>query len=47
MLFVISDFIESIEKIDRFIDREFYEVDLKYIIEDVKFIVSEILIDLN
>lgn len=27
VLFVTSDSIESIEKIDRFIDREFYEVD--------------------
>lgn len=34
VLFVTSDSIESIEKIDRFIDREFYEVDPKYIIED-------------
>ncbi|MDC4427122.1 PTS sugar transporter subunit IIBC, partial [Clostridioides difficile] len=33
VLFVTSDSIESIEKIDRFIDREFYEVDPKYIIE--------------
>ena len=47
VLFVTSDSIESIEKIDRFIDREFYEVDPKYIIEDEKSIVSEILIDLN
>ena len=47
VLFVTSDSIESIEKIDRFIDREFYEVDPKYIIEDAKSIVSEILIDLN
>ncbi|WP_074074343.1 PTS sugar transporter subunit IIBC, partial [Clostridioides difficile] len=31
VLFVTSDSIESIEKIDRFIDREFYEVDPKYI----------------
>ncbi|MDU2663192.1 MAG: PTS sugar transporter subunit IIBC, partial [Clostridioides difficile] len=36
VLFVTSDSIESIEKIDRFIDREFYEVDPKYIIEDAK-----------
>mgnify|MGYP001062598312 CR=1 FL=1 len=47
VLFVTSDSIESIEKIDRFIDREFYEVDPKYIIEDAKSIVSEILIDLG
>ena len=47
VLFVTSDSIESIEKIDRFIDREFYEVDPKYIIDDGKSIVSEILIDLN
>ena len=47
VLFVTSDSIESIEKIDRFIDREFYEVDPKYITEDAKSIVSEILIDLN
>ena len=47
VLFVTCDSIESIEKIDRFIDREFYEVDPKYIIEDAKSIVSEILIDLN
>ena len=32
VLFVTSDSIESIEKIDRFIDREFYEVDPKYIL---------------
>ncbi|MCC0636027.1 MULTISPECIES: PTS sugar transporter subunit IIBC [unclassified Clostridioides] len=47
VLFVTSDSIEGIEKIDRFIDREFYEVEPKYIISDAKSIVNEILIDLN
>lgn len=47
VLFVIDGTVEEIEKIERFIDFEYYEVEPKYVIEDAVSVINEIVIDLN
>lgn len=47
VLFVVDRAIEEIEKIERFIDFEYYEVDTKYILSDAKFVLKEIITDIN
>lgn len=47
ILFVIEYEVEEIEKIERFIDYEYYEVEPKYVIENAKSVVNEIISDIN
>lgn len=47
ILFATSAEVECIENIERFIDREYYEADPKYVIEDAEAVINEILLDLN
>lgn len=47
VLFVTEKEVEQIEEIERFIDREYYEVLPKFVIEDAKNVISEITMDLN
>lgn len=47
VLFVISYEVEDIENIERFIDREYYEVEPKFVIEDAKSVLNEIIVELN
>lgn len=47
VLFVISYDVEDIEKIERFIDREYYEVEPKFVINDAKAVLNEISSELN
>lgn len=47
VLFVIDKSVEDIEKIERFIDCEYYEVESKFVIDDAKNVLSEISSDIN
>ena len=47
VLFAIDGEVEEIEKIERFIDCEYYEVEEQFIINDAKSVLQEILSDLN
>lgn len=47
VLFVISFEVEDIEKIERFIDCEYYEVEPKYVISDAKSVIKEIMAEVN
>lgn len=47
VLFVINSSVEEIEKIERFIDCEYYEVEPQFIINDAKAVMKEIIMDLN
>lgn len=47
VLFCIDGQVEEIENIERFIDCEYYEVEEKFIINDAKAVLKEILSDLN
>ena len=47
VLFVISYAVEDIENIERFIDREYYEVEPKFVINDAKAVLNEIVAELN
>ena len=47
VLFVTEKEVEQIEGIERFIDREYYEVLPQFVIEDAKNVISEITMDLN
>lgn len=47
VLFAIDGEVEDIDKIERFIDCEYYEVDPKFIVNDAKAVIQEIFIDLN
>lgn len=47
VLFVISGSVEDIEKIERFIDCEYYEVEPQYVIKDATSVINEIVMDLN
>ena len=47
VLFAINGEVEEIEKIERFIDCEYYEVEENFIINDSKLVLQEILSDLN
>lgn len=47
VIFVISYEVEDIENIERFIDREYYEVEPKFVIADAKAVLKEISSELN
>ena len=47
VLFVISYAVEDIENIERFIDREYYEVEPKFVINNAKAVLNEIVAELN
>lgn len=47
VLFVIDGTVEDIEKIERFIDCEYYEVEPKFVINDAKAVINEIISDIN
>lgn len=47
VLFVTEKEVEQIEEIERFIDREYYEVLPQFVIENPKSVISEITLDLN
>lgn len=47
ILFSVNKPIEQIENIERFIDFEYYEVEPKFILEDAKLVLKEILSELN
>ena len=47
ILFVTDREIEQIEEIERFIDREYYEVLPQFVLSDPKNVISEITMDLN
>lgn len=47
VLFAIDGEVENIEKIERFIDCEYYEVEEQFIKNDAKAVLQEILSDLN
>ena len=47
VLFAINGTVEEIEKIERFIDFEYYEVEPRFILEDAKNVLMEILSDIN
>lgn len=47
ILFVTSKEVEQIIGIERFIDREYYEVSPKFVIENPSNVISEITLDLN
>ena len=47
VLFVTEKEIEQIEEIERFIDREYYEVLPQFVIENPANVLSEITMDLN
>ena len=47
VLFVTENEVEQIKGIERFIDREYYEVLPQFVIEDAKNVISEITMDLN
>ncbi|MGL4910850.1 MAG: PTS sugar transporter subunit IIBC [Romboutsia sp.] len=47
VLFVINGSVEDIEKIERFIDCEYYEVEPQYVINDAISVINEIVMDLN
>lgn len=47
VLFSVNKPIEEIDNIERFIDFEYYEVEPKFILEDAKSVLREILTELN
>ena len=47
VLFVTEKEVEEIEEIERFIDREYYEVLPQFVIENPSNVISEITLDLN
>lgn len=47
VLFVTEKEVEQIEEIERFIDREYYEVHPQFVISDAKNVISEITMDFN
>ena len=47
VLFAIDGEVEEVEKIERFIDCEYYEVEEQFIKNDAKSVLEEILSDLN
>lgn len=47
VLFVIDGTVEDIEKIERFIDFEYYEVEPKFVMNDPKAVINEIVLDIN
>lgn len=47
ILFSVNKPVEEIENIERFIDFEYYEVEPKYILNDSKAVLKEILNELN
>lgn len=47
VLFVIDGTVEDIEKIERFIDFEYYEVEPKFVMNDAKAVINEIISDVN
>lgn len=47
VLFATDGSVEDIEKIERFIDREYYEVEPQYVINDAIAVINEIVTDLN
>ena len=47
VLFAIDGEVEDIEKIERFIDCEYYEVEKQFIKNDASAVLNEILSDLN
>ncbi len=47
VLFAVDRAIEEIEKIERFIDFEYYEVEPKYILANAKSVLNEIITDIN
>lgn len=47
VLFVIDGSVEDIEKIERFIDCEYYEVEPQFVINDAISVINEIISDLN
>ncbi|MDK2563775.1 PTS sugar transporter subunit IIBC [Romboutsia sedimentorum] len=47
VLFVISYEVEDIQNIERFIDREYYEVEPKFVIDNAKAVLKEISSELN
>jgi len=47
VLFAIDGEVEEVEKIERFIDCEYYEVEEQFIKNDAKLVLKEILEDLN
>lgn len=47
VLFVTEKEVEQVEEIERFIDREYYEVLPQFVIENPSNVISEITLDLN
>ena len=47
VLFVTEKEVEEIDEIERFIDREYYEVSPQFVIENPTNVISEITMDLN
>ena len=47
VLFAIGGEVEDIEKIERFIDCEYYEVEPKFVVADAKNVLLEIASDIN
>ena len=47
VLFLTEKEVEEIEEIERFIDREYYEVLPQFVIENPSNVISEITLDLN
>lgn len=47
VLFVTEKEVGQIEEIERFIDREYYEVSPQFVIENTNNVISEITLDLN
>ena len=47
ILFVTDKEVEQIRDIERFIDREYYEVSPQFVIENPSNVISEITLDLN
>ena len=47
ILFVTDKEVEQILEIERFIDREYYEVSPKFVIENADNVISEITLDIN
>lgn len=47
ILFITEKEVEQIEEIERFVDREYYEVLPQFVIENPDNVISEITLDLN
>lgn len=47
VLFVVDGTVEDIEKIERFIDFEYYEVEPEFVMNDAKAVINEIVLDIN